>query len=414
MFYDERNDEVIAVRKVLILANVKEEEDIVFKASFIIANDISCDGTVTALFDLIVIGNIHCKKLDVKGTLICLGRCNVTEDLIVQNELWANEVWTSSLVCHERVVVQGMDADVIKVDGNIIVGKTLSIAERAETLQNIICGETAFGAGKLVARTIVTAEELDMDDGEESIESPYVFKPNSQGMPADDGLDEYISKNDYKGFIVKTRTLAGEDEYGAIDRASGVFEIMEECYPDHLADLNDVSLILWLIEMTNSPYFSKWPQISEWFSTVKEHFDAIIHGNADDNLSTPSQLNKGYVVRHDRYGRGIVKNLVRENGNTYVTISFDEAGEKKFPMPQSLKFFKLISEEENGATNPATNMLECKISGYEEFLCALTIVYASKDLIGDDLCKIIYDMLLSYIGLKYKYIQDRFVEKGWI
>ena len=62
-------------------------------------------------------------------------------------------------------MAQSIDADIVQADGNIIIGKTLAVEEKAQTYQKVICGETAYGAGKIIASTILTSEPLDLDDG---------------------------------------------------------------------------------------------------------------------------------------------------------------------------------------------------------------------------------------------------------
>ena len=415
MFYDDKTRDVFAAGKSLIIYDVDEDEDVVFKASFIVASDIRCSGSVTALFDLIVMGNIECERLDVKGRLICLGNCNVEDSVIVQNTIWVNDLRASKVICHDMINAQGLDADNVKADGNIIVGKTLAVEDRAETFQNIICGETAYGAGKLVANMIVTAEELDMDDGEEALENPFVFRPENSSSGIMTELNKYVEDNDYQGFFNALLLARGEIEEGKIKRALSVFSVMNSSYPESISDFKDVALILWLIDIINTDYYMVWPQVREWLSAIIEHFDNLIHGRetSEKKPRPANTIDEGYVVNHAKYGRGVVSEIAHEGNNTYATVDFEEYGEKKFPIPDSLSFFRIVSERQGMSSSDIKNMLTCELEGYDEWLEALSILNSNKAMLGDDLYNAIYDMLLSKIGLKMKYIQDRLQEKGW-
>ena len=412
MFFDASTKEVFSAGRTLLIQDVDEDSDIVFKASFTVLEDIKCLGTVTALFDLIVLGNIECKRIDVKGRFVCLGNCDVEEAIIVQNEIWANDIKASSIVCHDRINAQEIDSEIIKADGNIVVGKTLAIEDHAETYQNIICGETAYGAGKLVANTIVTAEELDMDDGEEALENPFVFNPSNSSNTLMGDLEIYVKKNDYQSFFKILTTKAGSD-IDALERAYSVFKAMNTAYPDGVADFKDVTLLLWIIEISNSDYYVVWPQIHNWLKAVKEHFDNLIHGRetSQNHPKTANELNVGNVVLHSTFGKGVVTEL--SGGGKYAKVEFDEVGLKEFPLPNGIKFLKVISEKQGITSDEIRRLIVCDISSYDEWLVALSILNTNKVTLGEDLYNAIYDLLLAHIGLKTKYIKDRLREKGW-
>ena len=124
MFFEDKTKGVITTGQNLIIPEVDEDEEVVFKASFSVAGNLRCATKVTALFDLIVMGNMECKDIDVKGKLVCLGNCVVQNVMDVQNEIWANDIRATRIICHDRIVCQGIDADRVKADGDILVGKT--------------------------------------------------------------------------------------------------------------------------------------------------------------------------------------------------------------------------------------------------------------------------------------------------
>ena len=414
MFYDASTKDVFYAGNSLLIYEVDEDSDVVFKASFTILEDLKCQGTVTALFDLVVLGNIECKKIDVKGRLVCLGNCEVEESVIVQNEMWVNDISATSIVCHDKINAQEIDSEVIKADGNIVVGKILAVEDTAETFQNIICGETAYGAGKLVANTIVTAEELDLDDGEEALESPFVFKPsNGAGNSLMGELDDYIKENDYLGYFKALNSIKEGSDASSLDRALKVFKVMNKAYPNGIADFRDVTLLLWLIEASKSDYFTAWPQIHNWLKTVIEHFDNLIHGReiSQKQPQQANEINVGNVVLHSSFGKGIVTEL--QDGGKYAQVEFEEVGTKLFPLPNSIKFLKILSQKEGMSSSEIRNLIVCDISSYDDWLVALSVLNTNKVILGEDLYNAIYDLLLSQIGLKTKYIKDRLREKGW-
>lgn len=415
MFFDDKTKGVITTGKSLVISEVDEDEEIVFKASFLVAGDLKCATKITALFDLVVIGDLECKDIDVKGKLICLGNCMVHNAVDVQNEIWVNEIRASKIVCHDRIICQGIDADRVKADGNILVGKTLAIEDRAETFQKILCGETAYGAGKLVANTIITAEPLDMDDGEDSLENPFVFKPEGSSSTLFEDLQQFVSNNNYIGYFEALSAIENDDNRDKFERAQRVFQVMNSAFPDQISEFRDVSLVLWLIEMVKSDYFLIWPQVPKWLSVMIDHFTNLINGRETTQfVPKPAKtMTEGNVVSHVSFGRGIVTGIEEGSKGKYVNIVFDDHGTKKFPIPNSLHFFKIISEKAGLSSSEIRNSVECNINGYDEWVAALTILNANKTILGDGLYDAIYDKLLSQIGLKSKFIHDRMREKGW-
>lgn len=415
MFFDDKTKGVITTDKNLIIPEVDEDEEVVFKASFLVAGNLNCTTKVTALFDLIVMGNLECKDIDVKGKLVCLGNCVVQNTIDVQNEIWANDIRAAKIICHDRVVCQGIDADRLKADGDILVGKTLAIEDRAETFQKILCGETAYGAGKLVANTIVTAEPLDMDDGEEALENPFVFKPEGSGSALLEDLQQFVTDNDYSGYFNALSAIENDDNRDKFARARRVFQAMNVAFPQNISEFKDISLVLWLTEMIKSDYFLIWPQVPKWLNAMIDHFTNLVNGKETTQFEPkPAKaLEEGNVVSHIKYGRGIVTEVDEERTGKYASIVFDEYGEKKFPIPNSLQFFKIVSEKAGLSGAEIRNSIECNINDYDEWIAALTILNTNKTILGDELYDAIYDRLLSQIGLKSKFIHDRMREKGW-
>lgn len=414
-FYDDKTEGVIRSSSILTIQKVEEEENITFKASFVVTENIYCSGKITALFDLYVMGDIEACDIDVKGRLVCLGACEIEKTIVVQNDIWANDIRAESVVCHDKVVVQGIDVCKLKVDGSIIVGKTLAIEDEARSMQNVICGETAFGAGRLIAKMIMTAEPLDLDDGEDALENPFVFHPQSGSSGIAAEMAKFAIEDDYQGYFNILFQNPDEEMRRKLKKYKNVFATMYASYPNDVGGYRDVALLLWLIEIARSDYFALWPKVHEWVAAMQMHFDNLIHGktDAETEIRPATSLKKGYVVSHVKYGRGIVVSIDDEGNHQYAKVFFDANNEKKFPIPDGLKFFKIISEKSGESLEEIKGSITCNIDNYEDWLNSLVIINSNKAIIGDDLYDVIYDKLLSKIGLKAKFIQDRLKEKGW-
>ena len=240
MIYDDKTSCTISSGEYILISTVDEPEDVVFKASFVVVNNIHVEGRVKALFDLIVLGDIECDDLDIKGKLICLGNCKVSRTIVVQDNIWANDIRATEIICHDDVFAQGIDVDLLKADGNILIGKTLAVESKAETIQKILCGETAYGAGKIIARMVMTAEELDLDEGETALETPYVYMPSHGTSQSFDELKEYVASNDYKGYIITLVAAYGTEKQALLSRALKVFCFLNEYYPNRISEIKDV------------------------------------------------------------------------------------------------------------------------------------------------------------------------------
>ena len=130
-----------------------------------------------------------------------------------------------------------------------------------------------------------------------------------------------------------------------------------------------------------------------------------------------AKMLQGYVVSHNRFGEGIVTGIVDARNDANLSqlaiVDFEKFGIKKFPLPASLQYFTILSEKMAVSEEDVKRSIECNIESYSEWVTALESINRNKDYIGLNLYEIIYERLLSTIGLKAKYIEDRFKEKGW-
>lgn len=420
--YDDKTKNAINNGMQLLLPVVDANEDIIFKASYVIAGDLQCSGKVSALFDLIVLGDASAKEIDVKGRFVCMGHCTVNGAIIVQNDIWGEDLRADSITCRDHIVAQSIDVDTIISDGNIIIGKTLAIEEKAQTSQKVICGETAYGAGKIAASCILTAEPLDLDDGEDALESPFQYAPQvaSKGIfGVSVGSVEYSLSNDYIGFISELKKISDATAQKDLERYLTVLRVVDKAFQNSISEFRDVAILIWLLEISNSAYFKGWPKILEWTECILVHYKDMVEGKIS-SLHEPqpaTKLEKGYTVLHKKFGKGVVRSILQTSINgknsRMVIVHFELYGEKKFPLPDSLKFFSIISEGQVTSTEEINATIQCNISSYSEWVLSLQIVERYKDKLGINLYSIMQDLLLAKIGLKSKFIEDRIKEKGW-
>ena len=419
--YDDKTKKTIKSGSQLLITEINCSEDVTFKASYVVSSDLRCGGKITALFNLVVFGDVDAEEIDVKGRFVCMGKCSVSGAIVVQDDIWVEDLRANSITCHNRIVAQSIDVDSIVADGNIIVGKTLAIEEKAQTSQNVMCGETAYGAGRVVASRILTVEPLDLDDGEEALESPfqYVPKVSSCVTPELARLSaKYASTNDYSSFLTKLLKSADKSEKEQYKKYLMVLKTVESAYPSEISKFKDVSLLFWMIEISNSELFNGWSDVKEWTDALLNHFKSIAEGNSNgsQDLKPATKIEEGYYVLHFKFGKGVVRTVrkaVVKGKPCYVaTIDFESNGEKKFPFPESLKFFSVISENE-ASSDKQKSSLQCDIRSYPQWVSYLHLINQYQDYLGTDLYEMAYGLLLAKLGLKPKFVEDRFKEKGW-
>lgn len=353
ILYDEKTTNAIKSANRMLIPTLELSDDVTFKASFVISGDLHCEGKISALFDLIVFGDVTADEIEVKGRFVCMGRCCVSETIVVQNDIWAEDIRAKTMVCHDRITAQSVDADAIAADGTILVGKTLAVTEIAQTHQNVICGETAFGSGRIAASAILTAEPLDLDDGTQALVSPFRYAPQSEL----DGNAEwsvqsmkYARKNDYAGFLSELMTHADASMKRRLSRYLSSLKAVESSYPAGISALTDTALLIWLLEISHSEYFRNWHLIQDWTAALLTHFREIAEENTEQ-----------------------------------------------------------LREPKPAAKLP----IQCSVDGFPEWLSAMQIMNAQRQTLGETLYNAIYGLLLSKLGLKPKFVEDRLKEMGW-
>ena len=352
--YDDKTEGILELEGRFILPLFSDCESATFKASYIVASDIKCKGKITALFDLIVLGNIYVSEIDVKGKFVCLGNCEVQGSIVVQNEIWANDIQAMSIETRDKIIAQDVDAETIIADDGMIIGKILAVEKLAKSEKNILCGETAYGAGKISANSIITVEPLDLDDGEDAVISPNKYVSGSmeeQIVPANNntimqtnlisyGETEYAPQGNYKDFLEQlSRNSYDEDKKIKFARWANHLSEAESIIQTGIDEQTNLAILIWLSEITGSEYFKSWDKISELYNAFERHFKNMIH------------MDK--------------------------------------------------------------NSVDCVIENYSDWLEVLAILNRFGRYMEDRVYDIAYELVVSNLGLKAKFVSERLLEKGW-
>lgn len=417
--FDDKTSGVTANDKYYVVSGVDEKDDVIFKTSFIVASDLVCSGNVSALFDLVVFGDIDVEEMDVKGKLICLGNCKVNGQLMVQNIIWAEDIVAESVVTHDQIVAQSIDATNISADGNVIVGRTLSVEKIANIGEALLCGETVFGSGKVVANSVLTLEPIDLDEGIDAIIDPneYVPSQNKGKMQIEDlveiGLQRYEGYNDYEGYICYLMDKVTNDEKTVLNKWLDLLYEVDELVTKKNTQCKDGLLLIRFFQICDSLYFRNWEKLSDWKKTLENNFvDSLISTKMQYRGETCTSINVGDMLLHTKYGRGRATEIIQDRHSKYVSVKFVTGEEKKFVIPDCFKFFQKVQEviEDNSLKHEGFTY---DVGSYEEWLEVLAILEKYRKEIDERLYITLFDGLLGHLGLKSKFILDRLKTKGW-
>ena len=415
--YDGKSQGAIGVGKKnnsFIINNIDDSGEVVFKASYIVATDLIVSGKIIALFDLIVLGDVKAYNIDVKGQFICLGSCNIEESIIVNGKLIVKDIKAKNIEAHEQVIAQEIDVKQIKAEGNILVGQTLAIEDLAYSEQNILCGETAYGAGRISASCVTTVEELDLDKGIDAVVNPN--KINFDKKNTLSGFDfgrEYIAKNNFNAYL---QELSGTNDrqllnslkrwQSALNKTAELFKDKEPknlyCY--------DLGLLLTLTEISQSIYFKGWTKIQDWNSRVQSHFERLttVNSSGIDIPMSITDFKIGKRVVHKSFGSGQIISI----NNLRVVVLFDTGAEREFGLTVGRKFFS-VEREKTGNIDEILERIYINPMGYGEWIAFISILKLYGSLYNEKLVEIIEDLLYSKIGLKTKFVKEIIRNNGW-
>lgn len=416
--YDDKTSGIIKAGdrdNCFIISNVKSRTEAVFKASYIVASSMRISGKITALFDLIVLGDVEADDIEVKGKFICMGDCTVENSIIVQDKMFVKQVKAKNIEVHDQITAQEIDVDVIKADGNIIVGQTLATEELAFSEQNILCGETAYGAGKISANSIITVEELDMDDGVDAVVNPNIIVFEGQNVKS--GFDfgkKHIDKNDYEAYFSDLWVDCDDVMQYNIVRWRRALSEVEKIVKGKELECFDLGLLLTLTEINFSSYFKGWDTISQWWNSLFKHFNSIANGEGlgVEKKISMADFTINQRVRHDKYGTGKVTGTRKASGETMADIMFDGGKIISFKLDIAIKFFSLEKESKYTPEELKEKLFIAPIE-YGEWLAFLSIMEMYDHMYSPNLNKILNDLLYSKIGLKTKFIEERIKDNGW-
>ena len=343
-----------------------------------------------------------------------------------KNDIWVEDLQAKIVEAHERVVAQEIETETITAEGSIIVGRILAVDELALSHGKIICGETAYGSGRIAASVVMTGEPIDLDDGEDAIDHPNVYEPDAAEAGAAIGRDtlintsrEYSATNNYKEYIdFIMETVPWEDKANSFgkwaERLETIESVMDDC-----SSCRDLSLLVWLTEIVNSEVFCGWETLEQWYEQLTEVFEKLCHNKPPVEVE-PTDLKSlalNDVVSHDVFGQGSIESITNTPSGKQFSVRFQRCGVKKFMfVPSTMVHFKLIARE--GANYAGEfvdykNSITCTASDYAEWIDLLRVLNTYGKYFETDLFNLAFDLVTAQLGLKGKFVSDRFREKGW-
>lgn len=283
--YDDKTEGIIESDGRFVLPIFMTCSEATFKASYVVASDMKCTGKVTALFDLTVLGDVEAVELDVKGKFICTGKCVISGILIAQYGIWVNDIRAQAIESRDRIIAQEIDADEIEADGDIVVGKCLAIKKLAHSDNNIICGETAYGAGKIVANIVITGEPIDLDNGADAVVNPNEYNTSQVETPilvADNAStvsapSDFASSGDWLGYLdwlIEDSVVESEKARFAFWKAT--LSKVDGLVRNGITGGLDLKLLIWTLEIACSDYFSSWLPTQSLLAAMDKHFASLV------------------------------------------------------------------------------------------------------------------------------------------
>lgn len=118
-----------------------------------------------------------------------------------------------------------------------------------------------------------------------------------------------------------------------------VLEEAESVYQSGIGAYRNITLLIWLTEITMSSFFKNWDKITDLFDAFEKHFKYLVEGSGDS--------------------------------------------------------------------------ITCSIESYGDWLEALSILSRLGALIDSNVSRTAFEMVVSNLGLKAKFVSDRLDEKGW-
>jgi len=208
---------------------------------------------------------------------------------------------------------------------------------------NIVCGGTAYGAGKVAANVVITGEPIDLDDGVVAVVNPNLYKPVLSETPhvtaEHSTRPDFISTNDWDGYLSWLIECPDADKEEARFRMwKDVIAKANAHISENMENLKDLTLLLWMTSIASSKYFSDWMHIQDIQIALDKHFASQISAGSS---SIVCELNNyGELIQAldtlNRYGNRIGENvssfafqmLMSNFGlkSKFVTERFNEKG----------------------------------------------------------------------------------------
>lgn len=416
--YDDKTLGTIKSNNYCIIDKIDAKEDVIFKASYIVTTGLNVGGKIIALFDLIVLGDLYAKELDVKGQFISLGECEVENNIIVQDRIMSKHIKSKNIESRDEIVAKQIEANKITADGNMIISQTIDVEEMAFSNQKIICGDSVYGSGKMSAYEILVGEEIDLDDGFYSLIKPQkikLLKDNDKDLGLEYINQKYQSNNDFESYIIEILKNNKENKifYNTLLRWNKALKEAKVSLNRSKFECYDLGILLSLTEIINCNYFKDWEQINDWYRIFMNNYDKMVKGEWENEVDTFSfdNVQIGDLLQHKLYGVGRVINIIKNDINS-IEIAFSNGQKKTFLMGLSISYFKYPKGYEKKHFTYAEK-LYLKAKDFAEWISYLSIINAYSKNYPKQLNEFIQEIIYSNIGVKSKFIEARIKENGW-
>lgn len=416
--YDDKTIEAKSLDEKNVLIDNISGDNIVFKSSFIIIGNISATGKITALFDLFIFGDLLADDLEVKGRFVCTGNCYINNSVFVQKDVWVDTLIAKTVDCQDRTVVIRMNAEDLCAAGNIVVGTTLVIEKEANCSGLLLCGETLFGSGTVRAKAVMTGDPIDLDDGESAV---FIYQSNNSSVVPDKNvntinelINKYQKSNNYNDFLNEVMKFDDENSKKA---ATLLFDIEQiNMFLSNINDMKpDIRFLLLAAEIKASKWFKEWEEIKKSSNEIINFFTMLSEGKnpyKSKNVLV-SVFHEEDRVNHITEGTGTVKAFEESSLGKVVVIEFDSGVKRNYVIKYAKDKFFTLDANNSLLPEDLKSSICCNLESYSEWLNCLCLVDKYESLIKEDLVEIVKDLLMSNLGLKNKFFEDRIKENGW-
>lgn len=335
MRYNENDGDEIN-GKVVITTEV--DENPIFEISCIVVGDLEAE-MIRANYDLIVIGSLHAKKLDVAGDFSCHGEC-CCEEIAVQGACFID----GNMTAERGFIGDSLTANEICIESLEIKGTVLCLNmecnDEVICEKNVLVAEGLTGEGSLSSNMIMCGEYSLLDN------TSNIFIADSLEIEAETEVEVKDDKltnnniNEFESIKEKARTLTSHKFMSELERFVENNEKYRREYDayrklilvDNITVFPSIKIYVDIIDTVNKNY-----QIigaTKLFGKVKARFESFDYDDVNHSKMTTitqKEFAKMLYVLHFREQcfNSEIRELILETLYTYAGIDIDTFQKKK-------------------------------------------------------------------------------------